>query len=78
MSFTAPPPTDQDRAEVERAGLCACCAHLQVLRSKRSTFVRCGLADRDPRFERYPPLPVGWCPGHAPMVEDSGSSRTWD
>ncbi len=66
MSLKAPPPTDEDRAEVERAGLCASCARLQVLRSKRSTFVRCGLADRDPRFERYPPLPVGWCRGHEP------------
>ena len=63
----APTPSDDDRAEVERAGLCASCRHLQVLRSKRSTFVRCGLADRDPRFERYPPLPVGRCRGHEPV-----------
>ena len=70
MGLKTKPATDQDRAEVQRAGLCASCAHLQVLRSKRSTFVRCGLADRDPRFARYPPLPVRWCRGHEPVTED--------
>ena len=57
MGLKASPPSDADRAEVAPlAGLCASCANLQVLRSRRSTFVRCTLADRDPRFERYPPL----------------------
>ena len=66
MGLSAAPPTADDRAEVApRAGLCASCDHLQVLRSRRSTFVRCALADRDPRFERYPPLPVLACPGHS-------------
>jgi hypothetical protein len=69
MSWQAPAPTDADRAEVERAGLCASCRHLQVLRSKRSTFVRCGLAEHDPRFERYPPLPIRLCPGHEPVPD---------
>ncbi len=68
MGLKAPPVTEQDRAEVERAGLCASCVHLQVLRSKRSTFVRCGLADTDSSFPRYPPLPVGWCEGHEPVL----------
>ena len=67
MALTVPPASDEDRAEVEHAGLCASCRHLQVLRSKCSTFVRCRLADRDPDFERYPPLPVGWCRGHSPV-----------
>ena len=70
MSFEAPPVTAEDRAEVARAGLCASCTHLQVLRSKRSTFVRCGLADRDAGFARYPPLPVSWCRGHEPIAKD--------
>ena len=70
MGLKAPPATADDRAEVApRAGLCARCASLQVLRSRRSTFVRCALADRDPRFERYPPLPVKWCRGFEPEGE---------
>jgi hypothetical protein len=45
------------------AGLCADCVHLRVATSPRSAFVRCALADRDPRFARYPPLPVTECSG---------------
>lgn len=47
-------------------GLCASCEHLQLLASKRSVFVRCGLADTDPAFARYPPLPVRACSGFRP------------
>jgi hypothetical protein len=45
-------------------GLCATCEHLRLLASKRSVFVRCGLAEADPAFVRYPPLPVRACPGY--------------
>jgi hypothetical protein len=40
--------------------------HLRLLRSPRSTFVRCGKADVDPAFPRYPRLPVVACAGFAP------------
>lgn len=46
------------------AGLCATCEHLRLLASQRSVFVRCGLAEVDPTFPRYPPLPVRACPGY--------------
>ncbi|HEV8579449.1 MAG TPA: hypothetical protein VGX68_10240 [Thermoanaerobaculia bacterium] len=46
------------------AGLCESCEHLRVLASRRSVFVRCGLADTDPRFPRYPALPVTACAGY--------------
>lgn len=45
------------------AGLCATCEHLRLAASRTSVFVRCGLADTDPAFPRYPPLPVVACPG---------------
>lgn len=65
MARTLPPPTAADRAEIaRRAGLCAACRHLQVLRSRRSTFVRCALSDRRPEMPRYPVLPVLHCAGH--------------
>ena len=47
-------------------GLCATCEHLRLAASSRSVFVRCGLAETDPRFPRYPPLPVGACSGYTP------------
>jgi hypothetical protein len=45
-------------------GLCAGCLHLELADSGRSVFVRCGLAASDPRFARYPPLPVAACSGY--------------
>ncbi len=48
-------------------GLCADCRHARRLESKRgSVFLLCGRAAGDPRFSRYPPLPVLRCPGHVP------------
>ncbi len=64
MAYVAPPPTAADRGEVAAvAGQCATCLHLQVLRSKRSVFVRCGRSDGEAAYPRYPPLPVSFCPG---------------
>ncbi|HEX5720269.1 MAG TPA: hypothetical protein VF179_29205 [Thermoanaerobaculia bacterium] len=45
-------------------GLCATCEHLRLAASSRSVFVRCGLAEVDPRFLRYPPIPVVACRGY--------------
>ena len=47
------------------AGLCATCRWMRQVTNRRgSVFYRCGLADRDPRYARYPPLPVLTCPGY--------------
>lgn len=59
---------DLDRLPVH-PGLCATCVHLRLLRSRRSVFLRCGKAETDDRFLRYPPLPVGRCGGW----EDAGA-----
>jgi len=46
-------------------GLCATCRHARVVRSDRgSVFYRCLLAATDPRFSKYPPLPVLRCAGY--------------
>jgi hypothetical protein len=48
-------------------GLCGDCRHARVTRSARGgEFVRCRLADREPRFRRYPALPVRACEGYQP------------
>jgi hypothetical protein len=58
----------EDRRLLDRLasppGLCATCVHLKIAASPRSVFVRCGLAETDPRFPRYPPLPVVACMGY--------------
>jgi hypothetical protein len=50
-------------AHLGPAGLCATCVHRELKASARSVFLRCQLADVDPRFPRYPSLPVRSCPG---------------
>lgn len=51
---------------VSEVGLCASCEHARRLRSARgSVFWLCGLHERDPRFAKYPPLPVRACAGYA-------------
>ena len=45
-------------------GLCEHCAHAKVASSARgSTFWRCLLHEADPRFAKYPRLPVVRCSG---------------
>ncbi len=57
------------------AGLCARCRHARVQVSARgSRFWRCARADRDPRYRRYPPLPVTTCPGFEAAGPPEGSA----
>lgn len=49
----------------ERAGLCADCTHALHIESNRgSTFLFCQLSRSDPRFAKYPRLPVLSCSGY--------------
>lgn len=48
-------------------GLCGACTHARLIQSgKGSSFWMCELAKSDPRFRKYPPLPVTRCPGFEP------------
>jgi hypothetical protein len=51
--------------DLPRAGLCNSCRYAEILRSPRSVFLRCGRAADDPRYPRYPGLPVVACDGWA-------------
>ncbi len=45
-------------------GLCGSCRLARLVTSDRGTvFWRCGLADADPRYAKYPRLPVMACEG---------------
>jgi len=47
------------------AGLCGTCKWVRILKTRRgSVFYRCLRAETDPRFVKYPPLPVLRCPGY--------------
>jgi hypothetical protein len=46
-------------------GLCADCVHARLIQSdRRSTFLQCQLSFTDPRFDKYPRLPVLACDGY--------------
>ncbi|OLB33365.1 MAG: hypothetical protein AUH13_01185 [Acidobacteria bacterium 13_2_20CM_58_27] len=50
---------------VANAGLCADCIHARSVQSDRgSTFLFCELSARDPKFPKYPRLPVLSCEGY--------------
>lgn len=52
-------------SEADRVGLCFDCRWMRAATNRRgSTFYRCLKAETDPRFARYPPLPVLDCPGY--------------
>jgi hypothetical protein len=47
-------------------GLCETCQHSRTVVSDRgSVFYLCQLSFSDPRFRKYPSLPVLECPGYA-------------
>ncbi|HEY5377468.1 MAG TPA: hypothetical protein VIK01_27500 [Polyangiaceae bacterium] len=49
-----------------RVGLCATCSHARVIQTtKGSEFWLCEKSKTDPRFTKYPPLPIRACLGFA-------------
>jgi hypothetical protein len=55
-------------------GLCATCRHARWVENRRgSSFLLCGRAASDPRYRRYPPLPVLRCPGHDATAPEPGA-----
>ena len=60
---------EDQRANV---GLCADCVNARIVESDRgAVFWRCELSARDPRFPKYPRLPVRECSGYQ-KSEDNG------
>jgi hypothetical protein len=46
-------------------GLCRDCRHARHITSSSGVaYVQCRLSERDPRFEKWPRLPVLSCAGH--------------
>jgi hypothetical protein len=57
-------------------GLCATCLHVKTVTSdKGSIFFRCSLSDADPRFPKYPRLPVIRCAGWKPTQPRAANSN---
>jgi len=66
----SPSPDDAAGPEGDaRAGLCLTCRHARRVPAPRATYWLCELAATDPRFEKYPRLPVLACPGYEPAAK---------
>jgi hypothetical protein len=61
-------------------GLCASCTHCRIVQSARSTFHLCTRSFSDPRFPKYPPLPVLHCIGYEKRTipKDSAEDESRD
>jgi hypothetical protein len=56
---------EEDKHDPLRLGLCADCLHAHQIRSdKDSMFLQCRLSFTDPRFKKYPRLPILQCSGY--------------
>ncbi|MEO7274700.1 MAG: hypothetical protein ABIX28_10480 [Vicinamibacterales bacterium] len=56
------------------AGLCAACLHARVITSSRGAhFLLCQFSTIDPRYPRYPALPVRRCAALTPRIEPGGA-----
>jgi hypothetical protein len=55
----------KNEPERESVGLCFHCQYMLLVRSDRgSVFYQCQLSATDPRYPKYPRLPVLRCPGY--------------
>ena len=59
---------DETSSPVEvKAGLCNTCRHQRIVSNTRgSSFSFCERSKEDPRFAKYPRIPVLACPGYEP------------
>jgi hypothetical protein len=56
---------EEEKYDPSALGLCADCVHAHRIRTdKKSIFLQCRLSFTDPRFKKYPRLPVLTCGGY--------------
>ena len=61
--------------EFDPVGLCRTCRHARVITTPRgSTFYLCRLSETDPRFAKYPRLPVIQCAGYVAKRDEESKS----
>lgn len=52
------------------AGLCESCANVKIVETRKgSRFYLCMLSEVDPRFPKYPGIPVLRCIGYVPVAD---------
>jgi hypothetical protein len=67
-------PDTSGQGRSPRVGLCASCAHQELVRNTRgSTFSLCRRSRREPEYPRYPRLPVLACGGYERRRPDAAA-----
>jgi hypothetical protein len=62
----------KEQNDATRVGLCCRCVFAKKITSDRgSNFYLCRRSENDPRYPKYPPLPVLACPGFEPEKQAS-------
>jgi hypothetical protein len=62
-------------SESERVGLCFFCQQIRLVRTDRgSVFYQCQRSATDPRYPKYPRLPILRCPGYERKEEPPESA----
>ena len=59
---------DLPESHAAAVGLCARCVHARTVPSARATYWLCEMSFTDPRFPKYPRLPVLSCAGFTPKA----------
>jgi hypothetical protein len=59
---------DAIRTAAVDPGLCGRCLHARSVQTARSRFFLCQRSFSDPRYQKYPVLPVQSCPGFEPVT----------
>jgi len=63
-------------SESERVGLCVSCQYARLVRTDRgSVFYQCLRSATDPRYAKYPRLPVRHCPGYEEKKTEGSDSH---
>ena len=63
-----------EEKSVDDIGLCALCEFMRRIQSDRgSVFYQCQLSATNPKFPKYPRLPVLTCDGYRPLQENSST-----
>jgi hypothetical protein len=67
---------EKKEANINGVGLCANCRHMRQIESDRgSIFYLCQLSATNPKFAKYPRLPVRQCDGYEPWREEDPGNR---
>ncbi len=53
-------------------GLCARCRHGRAVLTSRAVYLLCERSVSDPRYDKYPRLPVRECPGYEERGTEPG------